>query len=370
MEKAPRTTSASADAPSRTRVKIGDVTATSASTTEHVTEPLASWLTHALGDPGPFVLDRLSGGNSNETLMLRSPTARRVLRRPPHDAIDATAHDMGREHRLLTALARTDVPAPAPLALCDDLDVVPAPALVMEAVRGVALTTDMPASYAGGPDTTRGMGDAIIDAMALLHRADWRAAGLGDFGRPDGFLDRQVGRWGRQLERYRVRDLQWHAELGAWLADHRPPAGTPGILHGDFHIDNCLLSTTEPIAVAAIIDWEMATIGDPLLDLGLFLAFWGDDRPEAPAMPKVQAVSRGGGAPSRAALAERYAERSGRSVEHLDWYMALAFWKLATIVEGAYAQYVSGALRTPYARDLEHDVPRLLAEAAGFAGLR
>ncbi|MCU1676517.1 MAG: aminoglycoside phosphotransferase [Frankiales bacterium] len=337
--------------------------------TEHVAEPLASWLRDALGDPGPFVLDRLSGGNSNETLLLRSPTARRILRRPPHDAIDASAHDMGREFKLLTAMAKTDVPAPAPLALCDDLSVVPAPALIMEAVPGVALTTELPASWVGGPSTTRGMGEAIVDGMARLHSADWRAAGLDGFGRPDGFLDRQVGRWGRQLERYRVRELPFHAELGEWLAANQPPDGEPGILHGDFHIDNCLLTVSEPTSVAAIIDWEMATIGDPLLDLGLFLAFWGDERPAVPAMKKVQAVSRGGGAPPRAELAARYAERSGRSVEHLDWYMTLAFWKLATIVEGAYAQYLAGSLISPYARDLEHDVPGLLREAAGFAGL-
>ncbi|MCW2994142.1 MAG: aminoglycoside phosphotransferase [Conexibacter sp.] len=346
------------------------MTATASAPTEPVAEPLASWLATALGDPGPFALQRISGGNSNETLLLRSPAADRILRRPPHDAIDASAHDMAREHRLLVAMAQTDVPAPAPLALCDDLAIVPAPALIMEAVPGVALTNELPPSYADTPETTRAIGEAIVDGLALLHSADWRAAGLEGLGRPDGFLDRQVGRWGRQLERYRVRELPWHAELGDWLAANQPPDGAPGILHGDFHIDNCLLTRDAPIAVAAIIDWEMATIGDPLLDVGLFLAFWGDERPAEPAMPKVQAVSRGRGAPPRAELAARYEERSGRSLEHLDWYMTLAFWKLATIVEGAYAQFLAGALTTPYARDLEHDVPRLLAEAATFAGLR
>lgn len=335
-----------------------------------VTAPLADWLTDALGDPGPFTLEPVSGGNSNETLMLRSPVAQRILRRPPKDAIDATAHNMAREHRLLAALAATDVPAPRPLALCSDPSVVPAPLLVMEAIEGVSLTWDLPDSYAGDAATMRGMGDAMIDALALLHGADWRTIGLDDFGRPEGFLDRQVGRWTSQLERNRVRELPWHAELGAWLSAHQPPEGEPGIVHGDYHVDNCLLTLQEPISVAAIIDWEMTTIGDPLLDLGLFLAFWGDERPDPPAQPKVQAVTRGRGAPRRAELAARYAELTGRSVEHLDWYMTLAFWKLATITEGAYGQYLAGKLTTPYARDLEHDVPRLLEEAAGFAGLR
>jgi aminoglycoside phosphotransferase (APT) family kinase protein len=154
-----------------------------------------------------------------------------------------------------------------------------------------------------------------------------------------------------------------------WLQEHRPPDAAPAILHGDFHLDNCLVVHDGRARVAAIIDWEMATIGDPLLDLGLFLAFWGHDRPAQPAMPRIQAVSRLRGAPPREALAACYAEQTGRSVDHIAWYMTLAFWKLATIVEGAYAQHVRGALDSEYARALGDDVPRLLSEAARFAGI-
>jgi aminoglycoside phosphotransferase (APT) family kinase protein len=213
------------------------------------------------------------------------------------------------------------------------------------------------------------IGHAAVDALARLHSAPWRDIGLADFGRPEGFLDRQVKRWAGQLENYRTRELPWFDELAAWLAANRPPDGEPGILHGDFHLDNTLMSRSAPIAVEAIIDWEMATIGDPLLDLGLLLAFWGPDRPSDPAMPRVQGVSRVDGAPTRAELASAYEEKSGRSVEHVHWYMALAFWKLAAIVEGAYAQFVDGRLDSRYAQELEHDVPALLREAAGFAGL-
>jgi aminoglycoside phosphotransferase (APT) family kinase protein len=166
-----------------------------------------------------------------------------------------------------------------------------------------------------------------------------------------------------------VRSLPRFDAVGDWLEANRPEEIAPAILHGDFHADNCLLSAAEPVRVTAIIDWEMATIGDPLLDLGLLLAFWGSDRPEAPAMPRVQAFSRVDGAPSRGELAARYAERSGRSVAALHWYMALAFFKLAAIVEGAYAQYLDGRLTSSYAQALGDDVPRLLDEAAGFAGL-
>jgi aminoglycoside phosphotransferase (APT) family kinase protein len=188
-----------------------------------------------------------------------------------------------------------------------------------------------------------------------------------DYGRPEQFLERQVGRWRRQYAAYQHRDLPDFDVVARWLEAHRPPDGEPGILHGDFHVDNCLFSPREPVTLLAILDWEMSTIGDPLLDVGLMLALWGDERPAACAMPRIQAFSRAPGTPSRAALARRYEERSGRSLEHLTYYMVLALWKLAAIVEGAHLHYTTGRLDTAYARELEDDVPRLLAEARGLA---
>jgi aminoglycoside phosphotransferase (APT) family kinase protein len=331
---------------------------------------LAAWLADALDDPGPFTLTRLSGGNSNETLLLESPAARRVMRRPPAAAIDPGAHDMPREHRVLAALHGAGAPVPRPLALCDDLSVAPAWFLVMEMVDGHAINDRLPSAYPPGAETVRAIGEATVDALATVHRVDWQAAGLGDFGRPDGFLERQVPRWRKQYERHQTRDIPMFDTVAEWLATHRPPGGAPAVLHSDFRIDNCLMDPARPDRVAAIIDWEMATIGDPLLDLGSFLGFWGDDRPDALAMPLLQGATRIPGAPSRAELAERYAAATGRSVEHLDYYMALAFWKLGTIIEGAYAQHVAGRLNSPqYARDLEPGVPALFAEAARFAGI-
>jgi aminoglycoside phosphotransferase (APT) family kinase protein len=330
---------------------------------------LAGWFGDALGDPGPFTLYRLGGGNSNETLRLSSPRQAWIVRRPPDAALSPTAHNFERERRILAALAPTDVPAPLPLALCEDPAVSPSPLLVLEAMPGTAITTTVPPGYRLRPNHLMALGNSIVDALATLHQVPWREVGLEGFGNPEGFLGRQVGRWQEQLERYRLRDLPWHAELAEWLTATRPAEPEPTIMHGDFHLDNCLVSTVPPIRVMAMIDWELATIGDPLVDLGLFLAFWGTERPPTPAMAWVQAASRGAGSPSRRQLAERYAQRSGRSVERLDWYMAFAFWKLATIVEGAYAQYRAGRLDSAYARGLETEVPNLLTEAAGFAGL-
>jgi len=331
---------------------------------------LAAWLTSALGDPGPFDLVRLAGGNSNETLLLRSPGARRILRRPPPASLSPTAHDMVRERRVLAALHAAVVAVPEPLALCTDPAVAPAPLLVMEHVHGVVLRDRLPDGWPRGAETARAIGEAVIDALAAVHMADWQAAGLDGFGRPEGFLARQVPRWRKQYQRHQVRDLPVFDELAAWLEAHRPPEAAPALLHGDFHLDNCILAPDLPVAVAAIIDWEMATIGDPMLDVGLFLAFWGTDRPPQPAWTTMQAVSRVLGAPSRGELAERYAAATGRDVTHLRYYLTLAFWKLAAIVEGAYAHHVAGRLRSDYARGLGADVPRLLDEAAGFAGLR
>jgi aminoglycoside phosphotransferase (APT) family kinase protein len=215
----------------------------------------------------------------------------------------------------------------------------------------------------------RGIGEAVIDALAELQAVDWRASGLDGFGNPDGFLARQVRRWRSQYERYQVRDLPVFDEVAAWLDEHRPPDAPPALMHGDFHLDNCLVVPGPPVAVTAIVDWEMATIGDPMLDVGLFLAFWGPERPSPAACPEVQGVSRVVGAPTRAELAERYAAATGRDVSRLDYYLALAFWKLAAIIEGAYANHVAGKLDSVYARRLADDVPRLLDEAAAHAAL-
>ena len=332
-------------------------------------QTLENWLSDALADPGPFTIDKLTGGNSNETLSVSTPHNRWVLRRPPAAAIDASAHSMEREHRILLALNDQPVPTPRAIALCTDHDIPGAPFLVMEHVDGVSLTDTLPDGYPEPAEAAQQIGEAVVDGLAALHSVPWRDAGLEGFGKPDGFLDRQVPRWRKQLERYRVRELPYLDELTEWLERERPQSFEPGILHGDFHFDNCLLSREPPVRVVAIVDWEMATIGDPLLDLGLFLGFWGTDRPEKPAMPRVQAVSRVEGAPSREELAQRYAEKSGRSVEHLQWYIAFALWKLAMIVEGAYAQYLNGRLDTPYAKALEHDVPALLTESARAASL-
>lgn len=333
-------------------------------------EGLERWLA-AAGIDGPYELTSLDGGNSNQTMLLAAGSERLVMRRPPRATIDSSAHNIGREERVLAALAPSPVPVPAPRGLCAEEAVPEAPFLLMEAVDGVSVRDQLPPRWAGDPAAAaRAIGEQTATALADLAELDWRALGLEGFGRPDDFLARQVPRWRKQYERYRHRELPDFEAVAAWLEANRPPDGEPAILHGDFHVDNCLFGGNGVPRLAAVIDWEMSTIGDPLLDAGLFLGFWGTERAEPLGMPFVQGISRVEGAPSRAELAALYEERSGRSLEHLPYYMALAFWKLAAIVEGAHAHYVAGRTDAPYAAALEHDVPALLAEARAFTELQ
>jgi aminoglycoside phosphotransferase (APT) family kinase protein len=344
-----------------------------------VIEPaLAQWLTDRTGQPGPWTLRRLPGGNSNETCLLTSAgakgpasvTTQYVLRRPPQHALSASAHSVAREHRLLTALDGTGVPAPWPVALCDDAAVPMAPFLVMEHIAdGASITDTLPPAYPEDPATLIRLADEIVDALAAVHLLDWHQAGLEGFGRPGQFLERQVPRWYKQWQGIARRPLPAMDRIAGWLERNRPPDRPPALLHGDFHLDNCLFSTREP-RLLAIIDWEMATIGDPLLDLGLLLALWGASPLGRPAIREIQAVSRMPGAPSRDYLLARYGEAVGCPVQHISYYECLALFKLAAIIEAAYSQYLAGDLRTPYAAALEHDVPALLDAACAIAGLR
>jgi aminoglycoside phosphotransferase (APT) family kinase protein len=333
---------------------------------------VASWVNRATGvriDESAATLTRLPGGNSNETYLLRDGQRALVIRRPPRHRLDASAHSMGREHRVLRALASTGVPHAPLVGYCDDEAVLGAEFLVSEYVPGaLALFDEIPEAYHAYPRPVKRIGHALVDALAELPAVDWLAAGLAGFGRPDGFLERQVPRWEAQYRRNQVRDLPDFEAVTRWLHDTVPQEQPAALMHGDFHLDNCLFATDQP-DLLAVVDWEMSTVGDPLVDLGLCLAFWGPRRVSDPAMPRIQAVSREPGAPSRDELAERYAHRTGRDLTYLRWYEVFALWKLAVVIEPAYGQYLRGELSTDYAIALRSDVPGLLREAAAVAGI-
>ncbi len=288
---------------------------------------------------GKLSAEVIAGGKSNLTYVVRAAGSDSwVLRRPPLGHVLATAHDMGREYRVLTALGPTAVPVPETHFLCADPDVIGAPFYVMQNVPGTVYRSARETGQLS-PERAVGMSQALIDVLADLHDVDPVSIGLGDFGRPDGYLTRQLSRWHKQLESSRTRDLVGMDDLFAQLTADIPVSGPAAIVHGDYRLDNCIIGDDD--RVAAVLDWEMATLGDPLADLGLFLVYW-DGMSLVPSRALTTAVSASVGFPSGRELMARYAERRSVDLDRLPWYVAFGFFKLAVISEGIYYRYQAG----------------------------
>ncbi|MWA10061.1 phosphotransferase family protein [Streptomyces sp. BA2] len=285
---------------------------------------------------GPLTARLIEGGRSNLTYAVTDGTTRWVVRRPPLGHVLATAHDMKREHRVISALHGTDVPVPEPLLLCEDDSVIGAPFYVMDFVDGTPYRTAEELAPLGA-ERTRAAVIGLVDTLVDLHSVDPEAVGLGDFGRPDGFLDRQLRRWGKQLDASRNRDLAGIDELHAALGRQLPVSPAPTVVHGDYRLDNVLIGDDDRIK--AILDWEMSTLGDPLTDLGLLVMY--STRLELPDSP-ISTTAGAPGHPEAAELIERYAARSGRDVSAVAWYTAFAWFKLAVILEGIHYRYTLG----------------------------
>ncbi|EFL14275.1 phosphotransferase family protein [Streptomyces sp. C] len=286
---------------------------------------------------GPLSGRLIEGGRSNLTYAVTDGTSRWVVRRPPLGHVLATAHDMRREHRVISALHGTAVPVPEPLLLCEDEDVLGAPFYVMEHVDGTPYRTAGQLAELG-PERTRRAVLGLVDTLVDLHAVDPEEVGLGDFGRPEGFLDRQLRRWAKQLAASRGRELAGIDELHGALGRALPHSPAPTVVHGDFRLDNVLIGGPGD-TVRAVLDWEMSTLGDPLTDLGLLVMYSSDlGLSESP----VSTTSGAPGHPAPAQLVERYAARSGRDTASIAWYTAFAWFKLAVILEGIHYRYVAG----------------------------
>ncbi|MGW2641527.1 phosphotransferase family protein [Streptomyces sp. NPDC001348] len=288
---------------------------------------------------GPLTGRLIEGGRSNLTYAVSDGAAKWVVRRPPLGHVLATAHDMKREHRVISALHPTDVPVPRPVLLCEDPENEAAPGApfyVMEFVEGTPYrTADQLAPL--GEERTRNAVLSLVDTLVELHAVDPAEVGLADFGRPEGFLDRQLRRWGKQLDASRNRELAGIDELHASLGRQLPTSPAPAVVHGDYRLDNVLIGTDDRIR--AILDWEMSTLGDPLTDLGLLVMY---SRPLGMPQSPVSTTAEAPGHPSPAELIERYAARSGRDVSAVSWYTAFAWFKLAVILEGIHYRYTLG----------------------------
>jgi aminoglycoside phosphotransferase (APT) family kinase protein len=287
----------------------------------------------------PLTAELIAGGRSNLTYAISNGTSTWVLRRPPLGHVLPTAHDMVREYKVLTALAGTGVPVPRTYALCEDVEVNDAPFYVMEKVDGV-IYRDGAALSKLDANGARRVSEELVDVLAQIHTVDYEKVGLGGFGHPDGFLERQVRRWGQQWERSKTRELPEVDEVARRLNAALPESGPPTIVHGDYRLDNTMMSTTDPGKIVAVLDWEMSTLGDPLADVGLFLLYWGNAG--AQVIATGSAIDEQAGFLSDDEIVARYAEKSGRTVDALDWYVVFAFYKLAIIVEGIHARFKMG----------------------------
>ena len=329
-------------------------------------DALAAWLTdHVKGDP-PLTVARMgeATGVGNALFAVRWGERDLVLRRPPAAKVTASAGDTMRERRLLAALVDTDVRHPRLVAACDDVAVIGAPFLLMERIDGFTPIDPLPDPFDHDASARHGLGMEMVDALAELAVVDWQAVGLEGFGKPDGFLARQVDRWLWQLDSYRSREIPELDMVSAWLRQNLPEPGPIGIMHGDYSTFNVMFAHGSPAHLAAILDWDTATIGETLMDVGHLLARW-DEPGEEPTMLGSSDIPNRAGLPSRAELAARYAERTGFELAHLRYYEALSLFKLGCIMEGHYANAVkhgdpTGGQFTDMSLEIMRDAARIV----------
>ena len=296
---------------------------------------------HVDGVEPPLSFALIAGGHSNLTFRVDDAAGNAyVLRRPPLGQVLATAHDMSREHKIISALAPTDVPVAPTYGLCTDEAVNGAPFYVMGFVDGNVIRDAETAKTKLTEEQRRIAGESVVDVMAAIHAVDPDAVGLGDLGRKEGYIERQLKRWYGQWEKSKTRELPLVDEVHDELRSRIPEQGPASIVHGDYRLDNCMIGHDGHIA--AVLDWEICTLGDPLADVGLLMVYWNDPDDEHSTL--LTAPTTVDGFPRRAELLERYAKASGRDLSDVDFYVAFGYWKLACIVEGVYARYVGGAM--------------------------
>jgi aminoglycoside phosphotransferase (APT) family kinase protein len=291
-----------------------------------------------------------------------------VLRRPPLGAFLPSAHDVLREYRVLDALGSTAARVPRTVLACDDESVIGAPFYLMERVDGVVIRRELP-DFFTEPERAA-IGDELVDALVELHSVDPASCGLDGFGKPTGYLERQLRRWTGQLELTmpHSRPLPDLERIGGWLRDNLPETQQTAIVQGDYKLDNVMFAAATPARLVAILDWEMSTLGDPLADLGWMVSFWREpDDESGDLFAETTRVTELPGFRSRRDLVERYAAATGRAVEGLSWYTVLAIWKLAILLEGSYARHLAGMTDDPFFAQLERGVPALTAKALEIA---
>jgi aminoglycoside phosphotransferase (APT) family kinase protein len=336
-----------------------------------VLDPLRGFLDERGLGAGEVRAQPIGEGHSNVTYLIErdsNPThSEMVLRRPPRPPLPPSAHDVLREARLLRALEDTPARVPRVLAVCDSEETIGCPFYVMERVQGEVIVSRTPPAL-DTPEQRRRIGEQLIDALVEIHSVDWRAAGLEGFGKPTGYLQRQLRRFGGLWDLNKTRDIPAVERVGAWLSEHMPESGPATIVHGDYRLGNTMFAPDAPARLVAVLDWEMATIGDPLADLGYLCMFWSEaGDPEGGLREHLGHVTRAEGYPARAELIARYEQLTGRSMKELRWYTTLALWKSVVFMEGNYKRAVAGTTDDPYLKQFGEGVLELARQAEEVA---
>lgn len=315
------------------------------------------------GSENSLMVRQFGGGAANLTYLLDYGTHAYVLRRPPLGPVARSAHDMGREYKVLSVLDQAFPYAPRAFLYCEDPEVIGTDFLVMERRQGIVVRRSIPAAYAGESDAPRRMSKALVDALAAFHAVDYAAIGLEDLGRPAGFIERQVEGWYRRWQKAQTHDLPEMDVLYAWLKENLPPSQHFSLIHNDYKLDNVMLSPHDPGELVAVFDWDMCTLGDPMSDLGALLTYWTE--PSDPPWLQAVAMMPVGdlGFMTRQELVERYAERSGRSVDNINFYHALGLFRLVVIIAQIYIRYKRGQTQDARFAAFEQMIP-LMARAA------
>ncbi|AFO57255.1 MULTISPECIES: phosphotransferase family protein [Natrinema] len=331
-------------------------------------DALVAYLSAHLGSVDAYEIERHQEGHSNETLFVTWGDRDLVIRRPPPGETADTAHDVLREYRVTNAIADTDVPVPDPVLACEDHDVIGSDFYVMEHLQGDVLRETEPERFAA-PDHRARVGEELVDTLATIHDLEYEALGLGEFGRPEGYTQRQVDRWGKQLTwAFEVtedeREIPTLHEVGDWLRDNVPETHPHTLVHGDYKLDNVMFAPGTPPELVGVFDWEMATLGDPRADLGWMLSYWRDSKDPAPELPElVTRFMEREGYPTRRELVARWEARTGYEFAHERFYRALAVYKLAGLGEMFFRRYLEGNSDDPMYPKMEDRVPALAARA-------
>jgi aminoglycoside phosphotransferase (APT) family kinase protein len=332
-----------------------------------VLDPLIAYLDENGIGRGDAAVEPIGDGHSNPTYLVSRTGAQVVVRRPPRPPFPPSAHDVLREARVLKGVAGS-ARVPEVLAVCDDKSVIGAPFYVMQRISGEVITTEIPAAL-NTPAQCRRVAEELVDALAEVHAVDWRAAGLGSLGKPQGYLERQLQRFRGLWEHNRTREIAAVERVARWLAEHLPDSGPATIVHGDYRLGNTIYAPDPPARLLAIFDWEMSTLGDPLADVGYLCALWSEPGdPEDLLLDHVGNATRAEGFLTRAELVERYEATAARPVSNLNWYMTFAVWKAIVFMEGNYRRALAGATDDPYLKGFGDGVLRLAQRAEMLAG--